>query len=55
MAASVDSNHNCFSITTNPLDPISFEKYTHKKSVPHKEKNVIDKAKCFKENDKRQV
>ena len=31
MAASEDSNHICFSITTNPMDLVecSFEKYTH--------------------------
>ena len=57
MAASEDSNHICFSITTNPLDLVecSFEKYTHKKSIPYKEKDVIGKVKCFKENDKRKV
>ena len=41
----------------NPLDPIecSFEKIRSQKKHPIYKKDVIDKVKCFKENDKSQV
>ena len=52
MAASDNSDDKyCFSIKTDPLNPIecSFEKYAHNKNISFKEKDQI--YKFFTEND----
>ena len=46
-----------FSIITNPLNPIgcSFEKIRSQKDISYKGKDLINKVKCFTENDNHEV
>ena len=47
----------CFSIIMDPLNPIgrSFEKICSQKEISYKGKDLINKVKCFTENDNHKV